>query len=206
MKKILLSSLILILTFTTLANEPKSGAGIKLHLNMVNQYGDDVNEDFSDPRNAFGATGFVSFQFGKYFSLQPELSYMSRGNQSEVSGETATTQLDYFQLAFFFRFTIPTNSPLTPSFFFGPSGALNIDAKSVYNDEETDLDNVRVYDAGPIFGAGIDYQIGPGAIVAEGRYYMGLLKLGEYDRLTYSNEPEIYNKALEFALGYKFNL
>ena len=198
MKK--LSLLLLLLSFTMFAQELKSGAGIKLHMNMAGTYGDDVTEDYYETRNAVGVTGFVAFQFGNHFSLQPELSYMSRGFTYEYGSSDYTAEFDYFQILFLMRFTIPTNSPVTPVFFFGPSGSLNISAKL----DDNDYDDIRVYDAGPVFGAGIDVNVGPGSIIAEGRYYMGLLKL--IDRTDYSKNPDSFNKAIELGIGYKFNI
>ena len=184
---------------------PLSG-GPKLGMNLTNLYGSDVEESGFKSGVCLGA--FMTFNISSVFAIQPELLYTQKGDKYEDEDEffgtlKAWTMLDYLEIPILAKFSIPTKGKVTPNLFFGPAvafktrskGRLEIEGLSV----EVDIEDVSGVDLGLALGAGVGIVAGPGEVVVDARYTLGLTSVdaSEWDM-------DVKNAAISILVGYSF--
>jgi len=221
MKKSLL--LILTLIFAITANaQIKYGvkAGVNLSQNTVSTltfddgcYYDGKAYDFL---TGFHISGHVNFSLGKYFGIQPELSFSTQGGKYKsqfylkeyhtgddfylppIDNNTYTKNYHYINLPVLFEVKPFTNF----SIFAGPQIGFN-----VYNDTDW---NVNVCDFA--IATGLQYAIA-GKFLISARYNIGLTKTISDSRQWHSIAPMDHysakltggaNRVLQFSVGYQF--
>ena len=132
----------------------------------------------------FAGGGHVQIPIGSgAVSVQPELLYIRKGFEFEESGATAKFQADYAEIPILLRYDIPAQSVM-PFVMAGPYVAFEASCKLIGEDEgvtiDTDCDSTlgdtetESTDFGILFGGGIAFPVGPGALFFDARYGLGL--------------------------------
>lgn len=192
---------------------------IKGGVNLVDFFGDDVEEADRRPRLAGGASYDV-LSLGP-LTLAPELYYAQKGAEQFESrlmaGEAAEISLAYVEVPVLLRLALPFGGyrfrPYVaggPVFGWrldceataGPAGA-QPDCDQLLGGEAQLEETLREYEQGLMFGAGVAVSVlrGIGAITLDARYARGLTRLSGAE-----DGPDIQNRALSVLLGYRFGL
>ena len=156
-----------------------------------------------------------------FFAFQPELFFSSKGQKFEHNGSTLIYKLNYLELPVLFKLLIPTGGIVTPTVYVGPSFALKLgkidgtmkndgDKEDMPEDVRDEMDkSVNKFDFGLAMGGGLGINAGPGIIVLDVRYTLGLTKVNKLtddmksEGLTEDNLSK--NSTLSLSLGYLFN-
>jgi len=142
-------------------------------------------------RNGFAGGLCVSYATSDWFSLQPEVLYVTKGFDGIAARGLSATNYEgsfsYVEIPILARYTVQTKGRARPYFFFGPSIGINLRAN--VDVERTDprthqtatgsmdySDVMSRTEFGLAFGAGCAVVVGPGAITFDGRIDLGLSK------------------------------
>lgn len=172
--------------------------------NMASFWGDDA--EGVDSRMGFDVGGLIQIPMGDMITIQPEVHYSQRGATTEFVflGETFESELalDYIHVPILFRAGVPLAEGFDFDFEVGPSLAFLVSCSESVNDgEDTDCadDTVKGFDYGIIAGGGFSWATGPGDVLLDIRYDLGLTAIGDQD-----NAADLKNSALQFLIGYAF--
>jgi len=175
MKKTIISSLIIILSFVSVNLFAQSNDdykdrpffGLKGGLNSSNVY-DEEGEDFvADPKLGFVAGGFIGIPLGSFLGLQPEVLYSQKGYQSNgtLLGQDYTFTHTTNHLDIPIQLQIKPISAITIvagpqfSYLLSSKSELKInDNTSGANEEDFDNDNPRKNMLGAV--GGLDINLG----------------------------------------------
>jgi len=154
-----------------------------------------------DPQSitTFAGGGHLRFGLSPSISLQPELLFMRKGADAGDNIE-GHVEIDYAEIPVLLRFDIPTGGVgFSPFLYAGPYAAFEVACKLEDGGVEVDCEDGEheSFDYGAVFGAGLGFAAGPGRLVVEGRYDLGLQNL-----TTDSNDPEQKNRAIGLFVGY----
>lgn len=160
---------------------------------------------------------FVDVPLATNLSFQPGLQYVQKG--AEVSavedGMEVSLGIDlaYLEIPLLLRYAFPTDGPVGVHLFAGP--ALGFEAScevgvegggfraSFDCDQGEEVDfafDTKSLDVGALFGGGLSFEAGPGALLVEGSYNLGLTNLAED-----ADEGEsVKNRAFYVTAGYTF--
>lgn len=225
MKKLLLLVAVVSISFGAMA---QFQMGAKFGLNMsklkpayiTSNNADVLNKTYDEnTKSALGMNlGFVMcLGGGKVFSFQPEFAFAQRGSRYvDNDGKTmATEKMNYFDVKPLFNLGYGGDS-WRAYFQFGPSinfwlskKTLDADGKFIdksdewHNDSE-DVDgstDVRL-DIGWVMGFGFKYKLGPGWILFNPRYELGILPTTIYD--LGSDGFSTVNRTISINAGYLF--
>jgi hypothetical protein len=173
----------------------------------------------------------VEFKFGENFALQAEPTFIQKGlklfEQFEMEDEVGQmmnyendfrTRINYLTLPVLAKGLAGTENlrfyaVAGPEVGYALSGTKKLEMV-VTNGEQTtekisedinfDKDGIDRFDFGLIFGAGVEAKLGPGAVVLDGRYNLGLYDI---DRSAEVNpNPELYNRGIAVSIGYMLPL
>lgn len=145
--------------------------------NLTNPF----EEGEADPESitSFSGGGHLRFGLSPAFSLQPELLFVRKG-AADPAFDDSDVHFDYVEIPVLARFDIPLiGSPISPFLYAGPYAAFEVGC-TIHDrgDEEECGDEGREkFDYGAVFGAGLGFSAGPGKLVVEGRYDLGLRNL-----------------------------
>lgn len=180
--------------------------GVKMGLNYANYYGPDYFGTYS--RVGWLIGGSFRFEFTDNLKLQSEVYYTTKGaardfRDSEDQLFTFNEKLAYIEFPFIaqYIFDVGEASPIKPFLLAGPSFSVLLSSKlsrefSGFKDE-TDLDFIKSFDTGIIFGGGFYFQNNKKGLYLELRYNLGLLPV--YDE---TREAKIKNGVFALTLGY----
>lgn len=201
MKKIILSSLLLLAFGFTYAQ--KAEFGMKGGLNVANQNFDGDGAPPTSSLIGFHIAGFVDIKISDKFSIQPELLYSTQGTKLNWLSDGVT--INSFKLAYI-------NIPVMAKYYatekfcleVGPQIGFLTSAKVNGTSDGTtvDVDAKRFYnstDFGINIGAGYDLTK---KISAGIRYNLGLSNIGSNEFV--SDGDKITNSVFSLSLGYKF--
>jgi hypothetical protein len=161
---------------------------------------------------SFIGGGFIRFGAGT-IALQPELMYVTKGVkfEDEATGEDASLQMDYLEVPVLLFLGLGTGV-LTPYLVAGPAFAfetkcrveLNFDTGSFEgdcDDAEAGAFERKKFDVGAMFGGGLAFPTGPGSVIIDGRYNLGLINI-----IDDETEDEFKHRAFSFTAGYQIPL
>jgi hypothetical protein len=171
----------------------KLGAAIA---NLTNPF----EEGEPDPESitTFSGGGHVRFGLSPVFSLQPELLFVRKGAADPLADDS-DAQFDYVEIPVLARFDIPLiGSPISPFFYAGPYGAFEVSCTANDRGEEQECGEHETFDYGAVVGAGLGFAAGPGKLVVEGRYDLGLRNLTPEG----SGDLDQKNRAIGLFVGY----
>lgn len=146
-----------------------------------------IDPDFDESTESllgFVGGGHVQIPIGAgAVSVQPELLYIRKGFEVEDPDATFKLQVDYAEIPVLLRYDIPAQSVM-PFVMAGPYIAFEaackvvVESASTTADQDCDPDANEVdtesTDFGILFGGGLAFPVGPGALFFEGRYGVGL--------------------------------
>ncbi len=193
---------------------------IKGGINLVDFFGDDVEEADRRPRLAGG--GAVEIIALGPLAIAPEIYYAQKGaeqlRQRLIEEGSATVSLSYVEIPVLVRLDLPFGQRVRPYIAGGPvfgwrvdcsitahaqSGTTEQDCDDLLGGQERLEAKLRSYERGIMAGAGLAIEVlrGLGAITLDARYAWGLTRLSDDE-----SAPEIRNRALSVILGYRFGL
>lgn len=191
--------------------------GVKGGVNLANVR---LEEDMEGKKMLPGVVAGLSLELKpvEMFSIQPEVLFAQKGFKFEIEEEifgqmfsmSMATGFNYIEIPVLFKLNIPAGV-VTPTVYAGPAVSFLMGVrgyaeasgeKEKYDDDTKDAikEEMTAVDFGIAFGAGLGISAGPGSIIIDARYNLGLLNIGTDD-----NE-EIYetakNGAFSIMAGY----
>lgn len=128
----------------------------------------------------FAGGGFVRFGMGR-IGVQAELLTVTKGAEEDedVAG-AGKLQLEYVEIPLLLHLPLTMGASFAPYVFAGPSAAFEVRCSSEGAHDPLICDEPRKsMDFGLHVGGGLAFDMGPGAILVEGRYNWGLTDLDD---------------------------
>ena len=172
MKKAILLLIVLALVSGLNAQTAKFLAGF----NLSNYHSTDLDPQ---PERKLGFWGGVGLEWGTESLIgEVNILYFQKGAKVEIGGIPTELTLTEILVPVMVKFKfLPGTSPFI---FAGGEVGYVIGYKAKDNSANLDVkDNVKAWDYGLVFGAGLELWIGDVAITAEGRYHYGLAPMGK---------------------------
>jgi hypothetical protein len=156
---------------------------------------DDGLEVEASSVTSFMGGGFIRFGLGR-FGFQPELLVVTRGAEFQPEpGDPFGIEgfkVDYVEVPVLLVLPFTSSPGVSPYVFGGPSFAFEIACKADdvgASEDFADCDGLDVFDRksmdiGLTAGGGIEFPLGPGALLLEGRYNFGLSNIYDGESVT----------------------
>lgn len=162
-------------------------------------------DETTDLLSSLGGGGFIRFGFAG-LALQAEVLALTKGTKSENQGSSPDIErhLNYIEVPITAMFALGNG----PYVFAGPAFAFETgcDVKGIGGnaDASIDCDEVDAFDRkkldiGLTGGLGLQFPVGPGALLVEGRYTHGLTNLNDGNS---SDDVKIRNRSFAAMAGY----
>jgi len=172
----------------------------------------DVDQE-TDQLTSFMGGGFVRFALGR-LGFQPELLVVTRGAEfaADDFAGVGRFKVDYIEVPVLLVLPLTSGVGMAPYVFGGPSFAFEIGCKVEADvngveasDDCDDVDPDDIFDRksmdiGATAGAGIQFPLGPGALLFEGRYNWGLSNISDVEGL------DIKSRTIAVLAGYSIPL
>ena len=164
--------------------------GFKLGASMSKMVSDPDND--LDGLTGFAGGGFVRFGFGR-IGIQPELLTVTRGYDDDTFG---SLKLEYIEIPVLLHLPLSLGTSFSPYVVAGPSLGIEVGCEVEAGDIEADCDEDEggagdddrsSTDLGITAGGGLAFNMGPGAILLEGRYTWGMTDLSEVEGVSTKN-------------------
>jgi hypothetical protein len=198
MKKTLLFKglTMLIVCLMTISSFAQVSVGAKAGLNVSNLSGIKDLEGFeSNALVGFHLGGFVTFNLGRNFAIQPELLFSTQGAKVDVVGEEENLKLNYFNIPVMVKF-------LTNSGFYVEAGPqLGLRTGDVKWGDENLTEDFENSDFSACFGLGFQPTKSPFGIGA--RYNIGLGKASEFEGIN-NESIDAKNGVFQLSLYWRF--
>jgi Outer membrane protein beta-barrel domain len=216
----------ILVCFSANVSAAKLSAGIKGGLSLGTLTGKymetlDTNSEINHSmKAAFNGYGLISVDFIDYLGVQLEMGYADKGKKYS----DAADKKNYFKMNFKYievPFLIKGMYPMgvaKPMIYAGPSFGFLLSSTLSLHNENPNRDTTIVipdssrngFDIGIAFGGGSTFNVGPGSIIADIRYTIGvrtILNLTENDKRNGRKESDAIakNGALAFLLGYQLD-
>lgn len=161
---------------------------------------------------SFGGGGFVRFGM-MGLGMQGEILALTKGAKIEDGANHAETKITYIEVPVLARFGLGTGN-MAPYLMVGPSFAFEISCNGSFTiSGVTQSDKCesggqnsmrRKFDLGATGVAGLEFRMGPGALLIEGRYTHGLTNLNK--DTSFGNDQKVRNRSWAAMAGYAFSL
>ena len=137
------------------------------------------------PETKLGFWGGAGLEWGSENLIgEVDILYFQKGAKAVIAGVPTEYTLTEILVPLMVRFKFMPNT--SPFIFAGGEVGYVISYKAVANNLSIDArDDVKAWDYGLVFGAGMEIWIGEVAITAEGRYHYGLAQMGEEGGLEF---------------------
>jgi opacity protein-like surface antigen len=178
-----------------------------LEQNIRTETGLDVN---IAKRTTFAMGGIVDYFLSENLALRMEPMYVQKGCKlelrSSVTGfqfdEDVTSKVGYLELPVMIKYAFGAEKA-KPYILAGPSLGYMLSAKMVSGGEEEDIKNdIKDFDFGLNFGAGLSIPIETYSLFVEGRYALGLIDIDDDQ-----DEPSsVKTEGIQFFAGITFPL
>lgn len=197
MKKVLVATAMVFgfLSLNAQQTQEKSKGGIQLipkaGIAVYNQAIKGVNGEKS--KVGFQAGLGVNIPTGAgNFSVQPEVNFVSKGTKLKNSFVNQNFNFNYIEVPVLAKYSfgpVYVNAGPSVGFLMGKNNAV----KAVYGKTKT-------VDFGVQMGAGVAIPVGPGNLIIDGRYNLGLSNISDV------KGTEIKNRGFAVSLGYAISL
>jgi hypothetical protein len=160
---------------------------VKVGLAVSNIRGEFGKLAGTDTRIGFSGGAFVTIGLGGVFQLQPELLFVTKGatvpidltypSGAQIGSADLTFALDYLEIPVLARIALPAGRSIRPSLLVGPALAIKLRSRLNFSSPgyaSQDLDFVTGTDLGLVMGAGANLGSGPGGLLLDARYTLGL--------------------------------
>ena len=182
--------------------------GFKIGASFANVSGDDVDEDTETLTSLMGG-GFIRFGMGP-IGIQPEVLFVTRGWKVEDDAEDVTGKFkaDYIEVPILAVLPLSLGAGIAPYVFAGPSFAFNIGCTLSGESEGVSVDadcedfgfDLKSTDIGATLGGGLEFPMGPGALLVEGRYNFGLSNIADFE------DADVKTRTAAILAGYSIPL
>ncbi len=185
------------LLISVLFAQAQISVGAKGGLNVSNLSGiDDIEGVKSNALVGFHIGGFVTFNLGRNFAIQPELLYSTQGAKLETATDEENLELNYFNIPIMVKF-------LTNSGFYleaGPQFGFKVNEVSIedFDNIEDDFNNS---DFAACVGLGFQPTKSPFGIGA--RYNIGLGKTAEIENVQ-PETVDVSSGVFQLSLYWRF--
>jgi hypothetical protein len=174
------------------------------------------DDEPSGQESKVGFVGGAAVEIGiiqDFFSVQPELLFIQKGEKYDVQGATNRSTLNYLELPVLAKVAFGSEVikgyvNAGPSLSLGLSGTHKVEGGEMPGEQAIRFGSRRSgenrqyvdsrFDFGLQFGGGVSVGLGPGAVIGDVRYGLGLTDL--YD------ENKSKNRSFAFTLGYAIPL
>lgn len=185
-------------------------------------FSDLIEEDLETGNNKQSAIGFIAgaevgFGISDMFSIQTGLNFTQKGTEYELGGVTSTITTNYLEIPLLARVHFGSDKikgyvNAGPSLGLGLNGKVKAEGFGVSFEEDITFGDgdgeddffENSIDLGLQFGAGIGYLLGPGQIVLDLRYGLGLSNLFEtpdgFDRSDFKSTNNVFAISLGYAI------
>jgi hypothetical protein len=161
-------------------------------------------------RSSFHAGADLAFALSPMFGIEAGVAYSQKGATAAASGIDATFAINYVDVPVLFAVNIPTSSNITPRLFAGGVASFEMSCKVTLSvsgegsvsedcDEENTTARKKSYFSA-LFGGGIGFVAGPGSLLLDVGYQLGLTNLSDE-----TGETAKIN-VFQVSLGYRFPL
>jgi len=213
MKKTLLAALILVLFAAGSVSASVLDFGIKGGVNIANIHGEDSGDE-GDWKTGFAGGIFLDWGITPLFGIQPELLYIQDGSKAYFLEGDWYLKFNYLQVPVLAMVDLPVGGPLIPVLYAGPYVSLLIDSKMTVVADGSSMtvglkDYTMSYDTGFVFGAALDFSLGPGKMTIEGRYNLGMKEIDDGIAAGIFDIPDVEktdmkNESWMIMVGYAF--
>jgi hypothetical protein len=163
----------------------------------------------SETLKSFGGGGFVRFGM-MGIGMQAEALAVTRGLSFTDSGVDVDLKITDLEVPVLARFG--GTGMIAPYVMVGPTFGFELSCKAkvtglgiTSEDDCTDEDFPRKsFDVGATGVAGLEFKMGPGALLVEGRYTHGLTKINETQ--DGDNGEKVTNRTFAIFAGYSFSM
>lgn len=185
-------------------------AGVKAGLGFATLGGDaeDLFEVSLDNKLGFSAGAFFAVDLHEMFRLQFDGQYVRKGASFTEEGVDVDINVDYLEVMVPLTLLIPTEGSVTPRLYAGP--ALGFETGCKLSGEEdgvsVDIDceevgaETKSIDFGVFLGGGIDIAVGPGALMVDALFNLGLSDINDVEGV----DESIKNQNIQVLVGYAF--
>ncbi len=175
-------------------------AGAKFGLNFATFGGDNSSNYSGTTKFFFG--GFFGYDFIRNFGLQGELLYNPVGggfsSQGQAGGNDGISYLEFVVLA---KYSVPVSPVIKIFFEAGPQLGIKMSATEHSDATGTDTD-ISQFISGTDFdlvvGTGTAFRVGPGNILFDVRYNIGLSSIQKNGNAHNSNQ--VFSMAVGYGL------
>jgi opacity protein-like surface antigen len=204
---------------------PKVGASLG---NYAYSENDDDDETKANTGLTLGA-GF-NFALGETFSIQPELLYIQKGSKLVFGSASLSNRMNFLEIPVlgkvsFGSETVKAYVNAGPSLGYALGGRMTAkddgETESVkirFGDQEStdevyymSTEEFNRIDLGLQFGAGVGFQVGPGTLLLDARYGLGMSNFVKAQKETFggvtiSMPADGKSRTLAFTVGYAIPL
>ncbi len=173
-------------------------AGAKFGLNFATFGGDNSSNYSTTTKFFFG--GFFGYDFIRNFGLQGELLYNPVGGGYSSPGQAGGNDgISYLEFVVLAKYSVPVNPVIKIFFEAGPQLGIKLSATAHSDATGTDTD-ISQYISGTDFdlvvGTGTAFRVGPGNIIFDVRYNIGLSTIQK------NGNDHNSNQVFSMAVGY----
>ena len=173
-------------------------AGAKFGLNFATFGGDNSSNYSGTTKFFFG--GFFGYDFIRNFGLQGELLYNPVGGGYSSPGQAGGNDgISYLEFVVLAKYSVPVNPVIKIFFEAGPQLGIKLSATAHSDATGTDTD-ISQYISGTDFdlvvGTGTAFRVGPGNIIFDVRYNIGLSTIQK------NGNDHNSNQVFSMAVGY----
>lgn len=171
--------------------------GFKAGMNVANVSADPAELEEGDSLTGFAVGGWWGYPLTRRVSVQTEAFYSVKGDAEEAGGFQAKTKLGYIDVPVLAKVGFLQGNVAKPSFFAGPSVAINVAANSTLTGGDANLeqdvkDRVNLLDFGFVVGTGVEVPLAGQMVGLDVRYTKGLSNVGD------GTVGNAYNDVLSF--------
>jgi hypothetical protein len=167
------------------------------------------DEGFSS-RGGFHAGADLAIGLSPMFGIEVGAAYSQKGASLSEGGIEGTIAVDYVDVPLLFVVSVPTSGNVTPRLFAGGVASFEMSCKvkasadgvsaSVDCSEFEDFGTLKSSYFSALFGAGIGFAAGPGTLLLDVGYQLGLTNISDV-----TDETAKVN-VIQASLGYQFPL
>ena len=175
-------------------------AGAKFGLNFATFGGDNSSNYSTTTKFFFG--GFFGYDFIRNFGLQGELLYNPVGGGYSSPGQAGGNDgISYLEFVVLAKYSVPVSPVIKIFFEAGPQLGIKLSATAHSDATGTDTD-ISQYISGTDFdlvvGTGTAFRVGPGNIIFDVRYNIGLSSIQKNGNAHNSNQ--VFTMAVGYGL------
>jgi hypothetical protein len=163
----------------------------------------------TDWTSRFHFGGLANVQLHDYFAVQLEVWYSQKGSGlTDPEGE-GDVKVPYLEIPLLAKLTIPTGGIVTPHVLAGPAVAFELSCtlsamiSGIPVEDDCDAPDIGIErkktDISLVFGAGLEIQAGPGAIILDALYDLGVQNLND---AADAPDDDVKSRAWMISAGY----